>query len=144
MAVDAPAKTVTIPAADLAAVMTRLNALEAQVAAEPTSIGPRQFAKAPWAEEIWVEPLIDCTHPDHPDQLKGQEDPSNYGVYRKAATDEAPADIFRLKHRELLHRHLRELSKDEVAEARKRFASAKANIPQQAARGMKVTRNPFH
>jgi hypothetical protein len=140
---DAP-KTVTVPAADLAAIMARLNELEAKGGAEPTHIGPRQFAKAPWAEEIWVEPLIDCTHPDHPDQLRGQEDPSNYGVYRKAATDEQPADIFRLKHRELLHRHLRELSKEEVAEARKRLASAKANIPQQAARGMKVIRNPFH
>ena len=140
---DAP-KTVTVPAADLAAVMARLNALEAQVAAEPTHIGPRQYAKAPWAEEIWVEPLIDCTYPDHPDQLEGRADPSNYGVYRKAATDESAADVFRIKHREHLHRHLCELSKEQLEDVRKRFAAAKAYVPQQAARGMKVTRNPFH
>ena len=138
-------KTVTIPQTMLDQLTARLAALEAKKADEEpvVVIGAPQYAKKPWEEEIWVESLIDRTYPDHPDLLKGQPDPSNYGVYRHCATDERPADVFRIKHREHLDRHLRELSKEEIDDVRKRFAAAKANIPQQAARGQKSIRNPF-
>lgn len=143
--------TVQIPKAAYEAILAKLDELSARDAARqveaPVEIGPRTFAKAPWAEEIWVEPLVDCLHPDHPEVLRSKgilEDPSNYGVYRYCATDERPADVFRLKHRELLNRHMRELSKEEVDDVRKRFAAAKSNTPQQAARNYKAVRNPFH
>ena len=130
--------------ADSKALRAELDEMKQAKADEHKRVAPIIPAKEPWAEEIWVEALQDCTHPDPPSPL----DPDGtYGVYRKAAK---PGDvdedgnlmigaIFRLKHRELLAPHMRELSAEEVADIAKLKRRARAKVAQTTARGVKVT-----
>jgi hypothetical protein len=112
---------------------------EAKIAAEgpkrPEPIVPKMQA---WEEEIWVEAMRDCTYPDTPSPLDPE---GTYGVYRKSGQDGNIGAIFRLKYREHLADHMRELAPDEVADNKliQRKADRRQQVPQTTARGVKLT-----
>lgn len=139
MADNAPAKTPSIT--DLATLIVGLNAkiesleqkLAAKVAAAPAEVQGTELAKKPWEEVIWVEPTMDCVYPDVDD---------TYGRYRKAAKGEMPADLFRIAHREHLHKYMRDVTA-QVLKGEKVVAVAEKQIPQTAGRGRRETARPF-
>ena len=83
----------------------------------------RQFKD--WEEVITVEAIRDCTYPDVGD---------SYPKYRYAGKDGATGDIFRISQRDHLSHAMRELKVGETLPA-----LVKKQIPQTAARGVRVT-----
>lgn len=75
-----------------------------------------EYAKAPWEEVIWVEPLVNCVYPNPPDH---QDYLGGVGILRmkRDAAAGRRGDVHRLMHREHLNRHLVEISAEEAKTA---------------------------
>lgn len=123
--------------ATMRAEMVALKEEAAVAAAGPKRPEPIVPVKAAWEEELYVEAVRDCTYPDPPSHLDPE---GSYGVYRKAGKDGEVGAIFRLKFREHLADHMRELSADEVVDVTnlQRKNASRPQVPQTTARGVKL------
>jgi hypothetical protein len=87
------------------------------------------YAKKPWEEEIWVEAVRDCTYPNLND---------TYPQYRTASKDaNIQGEVFRIAHREHLNDSMRELKP-----GAERPTKPVKEVPQTAARGVRVMTQP--
>lgn len=114
--------------AEMRALREKVDTLEQEKADAEFRPEPVEYAKKPWAEEIWAEALRDCTYPNPND---------TYGIYRKGRMNENHGEVFRIAHREHLANHLREISKDELAKLSQQTIAALPQVPQTNARGQK-------